>query len=481
MNSEMTTASLPIYDDELKTHLVKKLTEGNIDAVEKMFACHHDEAMAAIKEYDPSKHEIMSRSDKKRKNKDDYRTNKLPRNWQQYINEISVFFMFNNDIKIQMENPKDEQEELKPYLNVFKRHLKKSYFNERMRDAKRIAGSETECAKLYELYVSGGTLKYRIKMISNSMEHKLYTLFNRHEDLIAFGDMYHARNLDDEVVKHFDIYTDDLIWHCEEPSSREGWTVEKESNFIGKIPVIYYRQQKEWAGVEERIKRDEWLDSKAADTCEYCNDPYLKCSSDLLDGRLADAEEVGKLVKVSSKDSVFEFVNPPEAGELMQNEKKTLKASILEGTFTPDLSYESIMGLGTLSGEAIQKMSMPGFIKRGTRLGVYRELINREFNLVKAILSKVIYLNDQKMANGIDRLDLSFTLQDPFDGNINNNAEEVQMRLQAGGMSIRTAVEMNPNVIDKDEEMQRILEEKRQIAEIESQKTKVEVQTEEVE
>ena len=458
-----------IYDDGLVAELVKRVKEGDIDKVILMCNTKSEKSKEAIKEYRIESHSINERSDKKRKNKPDYETNKLPRPWQFYINEISVFFMFNNRIKILLDNQMEEIEELKPYFEDFKKFLDSFYFHERLRQAKRIAGSELECAILYQLYTNAnGNFQVNCKILSNSGEHQLYTLFNKYDKMVAFGDRYYARDLELNVVEHFDIYMKDKIYRCTRGNGSNNWTVVEKENPSHKIPIIYYSQEKEWHGVERRIDRDEWLDSKGADTTEYFNDPYMKVSADVVGNRLADAEEVGKVMKVNDKDSVFEFVAPPEAGDLQQNEKKNLKASILEGTFTPDFSYESIMGLGTLSGEAIRRMSLPGYIKRSMHQDTYNELIMRDLNLAKAILSDVIYLNDSEKAQGIRRLNITFELTDPFIGALENNSEEIQAWRTSGAMSVRTAVELNSHVKNKELEVERIFEEKERLAKIEA-------------
>lgn len=54
----------------------------------------------------------------------------------------------------------------------------------------------------------------------------------------------------------------------------------------------------------------------------------------------------------SRKLSRFEYVDPPLSSETREAEKKDLRNSILEDSLTPDLSFEGMKGLGTLSGEA---------------------------------------------------------------------------------------------------------------------------------
>lgn len=457
-----------IYADGLSGILKTLLDKGDIDEALKMFKTNQEEALQAISEYNTSSHKIMSRPNKKRKNKSFYETNKLPIPEQKRITEIAVFFMLGNPIKFYLRNKKEEVEALSPYFDMFTDFLDSVYFNERMRDARRIAGSETECAKVYQTYRKGDDIKVKIKILANSKQDKLYTLFNRYGDLVSFAHEYHMRNAEMEVEKHIDFYLDFATYECKELKEKE-WVVKPQQNPYGKMPIIYYNQEKEWAGVQERIERLEWLESKGADTTEYFNDPYLKVSADLVSKMLADPEMVGKAVKVDSKDSVFEFVTPPDAGELMVNEKKDLKKSINDGTFTPDFSGESIKGLGTLSAKAIQKMSLPGYIKREIRGSIYNELIRREVNLALTIMTQLIYVDDSEIVKNLNKLKIGFEYQDPFIGGFDDNSEGIQLLRSCDAMSIRTAVDQNPNVRDKELEVSRIFEEKKLMAKIEAE------------
>ena len=464
------TVTKTIYSDGLKGILASRLDSGDVDEAMKMFVTKQSEALDALREYNPDTHKIMSRPNKGRKNKVPYETNKLPLPEQKRITDIAVFFMLGNPLKFYLRNTKEEVDELSPYFEIFMNFLEELYFNERMRDARRIAGSETECAKIFHTYRKGNDIKVKINILANSKNDKLYTLFNRYGDLVSFAHEYYMCNEKMEVIRHIDVYTDEYTYECQLPKGTI-WDIRKIANPYGKIPIIYYNQECEWAGVQKRIERLEWLESKGADTTEYFNDPYLKVSADLVSKMLADPEVVGKAVQVQNKDSVFEFVTPPDAGELMINEKKDLKKSINDATFTPDFSGESIKGLGTLSAKAIQKMSLPGYIKREIRASIYNELIRREINLIITILTKLIYVDQSDVVAGLKRLKIGFEYQDPFIGGFDDNSDAIQLLRSCDAMSIRTAVEQNPNVRDKEVEVERIFDEKKRLAEIEASAT----------
>ena len=436
----------------VKGQLIALLESRNIDEAIKLFVCHADEAQETIKEYDPNKHSIISREDKIRKDKTDYKTYKLPQNWQQYINEVAVYFFCGKPLKWELNNEHTEAEALQPTFLKFKRFLQKLYFDSNINEAKRIAGAETECAILFAIYNDEGEDKVKMQILSNGCNDMLYTCFNRYGDMKAFGHKYYLRNFDGEIYERFDIYLSDYIYECEQTDKLNAWKVEKRINPIGKIPIIYIRQPKEWEGAERRIERIEWADSKNADVVEYFADPYLKISKKVAN-KLADAKEVGKLIEVTSKDDVFDYVTPPEASQMKTLERSMLKETILQSTFTPDLSYENIKGMGAISGEAIGKANILATMKANNRRKIYDPLFSRMANLILTIMKEIVFPNDR--AN-IERLDLRFVYQSPFGNELDDNSEELSRLRDAGLLSLEAGVYANRNIDNKEEEIARL-------------------------
>ena len=277
----------------------------------------------------------------------------------------------------------------------------------------------------------------------------------------AFAVGYYVKLATGEKQECWDIYTSETIYKCKKAvdvNESVEWKVDTEKNFIGKIPIIYYRQDKAWAGVEERIERDEWLDSKNADCNEYFADPMLKISANVRNG-LMDPKSAGKVIQVKSKEDVFEYVTPPDASDMKSQEKSVLKESILMGTLTPDLSYENVKGLGAISGEAITKANILGYIKRLKNMEIYNELFKRDANLIKAIMANVLFPKDR---NDINAMVLNHIYQDPANG-ISDNSEEIQ-RWAEIGMSDEAIVEANRNVHNKKLELERLRRKREQQA-----------------
>lgn len=447
--------------NDIKKEVVNRLEASKVEEALELFEDRSEEVEEAYKEYNPKYHTILQRRDKVRKNKSDYKTNKLPRNWQYYINEIELYFLMNNGVSWELLNDFSKQEELSDAFSKFTQFLQNTHYDTCTREAKRLAGAETECAKLYAHYKDEGEDKVKVVVLSYSKGYKLRPLFSRYGDMKAFAIGFYTKTSNGEKQECWDIYTSENIYRCKKSvdvNEANEWNVTTEHNFIGKIPVIYYRQDKAWAGVEERIERDEWLDSKNADCNEYFADPMLKISANVKNG-LADPKATGKVIQVKSKEDVFEYVTPPDASDMKSQEKSILKESILMGTLTPDLSYENVKGLGAVSGEAITKANILGYIKRLKNMEIYNELFKRDANLIKAILANVLYPKDR---NEINSMILNHIYQDPANG-ISDNSEEIQ-RWAEIGMSDEALVEANRNIHNKKLELERLRKKREQLA-----------------
>lgn len=457
---------MPIYTKTgLRMMLSFLLSRADIDKAKRMFSCNAEKALEIIAQYNPMLHTIKSRQDKEIDGKDDYETCKLSDCSQRRINQISSHFMFANSIKFTLSNEKDEIEGLKPYFKIFKKFWKNLYLNERLYEAREVAGSETECAKLFSLVTDeDGHSEIVCQIKSNSKGDVLYPLFNQYGKMVAFAIGYYLRDDEFRSEEHFDVYTATTIWKFKKPSNqitaKDGWVqIEKKENPFKKIPIIYYSHEEDWYGAQDRIERLEWITSKNGDVNEYFADPYLLISPDIADNRLAGAKEVGKVILVE-KEGRFEFCAPPESGKMIKEEKDSLNAGIERDTNTPDWTYKSIMGLGTLSSKAMRQTNISGYVKRDRLANKhYNELIHREINLVKAILCNYEHLDNSEIAEGIRRMDIDFSYTDPFVGSLDDNSSEISTLRGAHAMSIHTAVEANYYVEDKEAEETRIWDE----------------------
>lgn len=439
--------------------LYQLIQDRDISRVQSLLQNRDIEVAEALKEYDPSQHDVMFRCDKPRKGKEPYKIQKLPRSWQRYINEIALFFLLAkpivwrslNDAEIVEENGQKKQRPDEAF-EAFKDFIKETRFNTTMRQAKRKAGAETESAKIYHIYQDNGKPKVKVMVISKSDGFTLRPLFDQYKNMIAFGYGYFLKE-SNSTVEHFDILTDTMIYRCKK--DKIGWNVEAIVNPTGKINVIYYKQPKEWEGAEQRIARDEWVDSKTGDTNEYFADPQAAATADVLES-LADPETVGKVIKLMGKDSKFEYVEPPTAPEMKDSEKKVLRESIHQDTFTPDFSFEAMIGRGDLSGDAIKRAMILGYIKRDNRLEIYDELVDREKNLILAIMMNVTHI---QLRDKLSQLNIEHDFSEPFDEDKHAEWNAIGKAYTDGIISLETAVKLM-GVSDPISEISRIEAEK---------------------
>ena len=424
--------------------LLQYIQDGDIASAISLMQDKDAEVDLALDEYNPQTHDVMKRPNKYRKNDSPYISEKLPRTRQRYINEVELFFLLGNPILWKKEDGDDEA------FKLFTDFLKAQRFNANMRKAKRLAGAETQSAKLYHIFREERTNEIQVKtvVLARQTGYRLRPLFDQYGNLraCAYGYTLTERGRD---VQHWDIQTPDFLFYCKKAAI--GWDVQTFENPTKKINLIYYSQPKAWDGAEPRLKREEMLDSKVADTNNYFADPIASATADVIQS-MADPNQIGKLIQLTGAQSRFEYINPPQNSATRDAEKQDLNDSILFDTMTPDFSFEKIKGMGTLSGDAIKNAMILGYIKRDNRKEVYEELVDREKNLIISILK---YLHPN-MAEKLDKLSISFDFAEPFAQDKQKNWDAIASLYQAGVCSLENAVAMLALTDAPEEEIERI-------------------------
>lgn len=409
--------------------LEQLLEDRDIDKVKDILENRDTIVEKALDQFLPSKHDIHNRMDKSRSGRDNYRTEKLSRARQRYINEVELFFLLGNPIVWNLAEGGDDKA-----FQEFKEMAKSLRINSQLRKLKRTAGSETEAALLFHLYREDDfTPSVKPIVLSYSGGYKLRPLFDQYGNMLAFGYGYSLKE-NGKTVEHFDLQTATKIYNSKKTPS--GWDVDVKPNPTGKINIIYARQDVAWNGVQERCDREERIDSKIADTNNYFADPMAVATVDVIDS-LADPEKPGKLIQLHGGDSKFDYINPPMASELQASEKADLNRSILFDSLTPDLSFEAMKGMGTLSGEAIKRALILGYIKRASLLEIYEPLADRVKNVLLAIMEKVTHIN---MATALQSLVISSEFAEPFSDDVALLWQNVGRAYNDGIMSLETAV-----------------------------------------
>ena len=319
-----------------------------------------------------------------------------------------------------------------------------------MRKVKRIAGSETECAKYYRLYRdTDGEAKCDVIILSKSKGYDIRTLIDQYGHLVAAAYGFKTKRANGKTIDNWVFLTPDATFECTKGAL--GWEISTTLNPTHRINIVYYKQPKAWDGVQHRCDREEDIDSKIGDTNNYFADPIAKATADVLQA-LADPDTPGKIIQLQGRESSFDYVNPPQASELRRDEQLNLSQSILFDSFTPDFSFESMKGMGTLTGEAIKRALILGYIKRQNRMEIYEELVDRDLHVMLGVLA---FLNPA-LKEKIEALDISFAFAEPFGEDTREKWAEVANLYGAGLVSLEEAVRMVGVAADADAEIELI-------------------------
>lgn len=420
------------------------LSQGEVATALSLFDDNTIKVNAAIAEYETATHAVMMRPNKYPKGKEPYITEKLPRAWQKYINEVALFFLLNNPIEWNLKKGNDA------VFEAFTSFLNNTRFNTTTREAKRLAGAETQAAKLYHLYRDEDNhTQVKVIVLSKSKGYDLYPLIDQYGTMVAFAVGYNVKR-NRKSVQRLDIYTPKINYNCEKQNGE--WHITTATNPLGKIPVIYFNQPTEWNGVEARIHRDEMQDSKTADINNYFADPVAVVTTDVVSG-LPEGEGIGKVVRITGKDGDFRYIEPPTSINMKESEKAANTKAILQDSFTPDFSFETLSGMGTLSGEALRRALILGYIKRNRNIEIYEALIDREKNLILTIMQEFTHVS---LSAQIREAEIYMQFAEPFTEDIREQIESVGNAVSSGVMSLETAINTLRLVDDPQSEIDRI-------------------------
>lgn len=432
----------------------------DITRVISLMDSHQQDAEEAMKEYDPKTHLIMERKDKvlkdlKGKRKGTLTRWKLPIGYPVYINEISLVFLFGQPVKWKQKS-EGADEGFQAYTDL----LKKMHFNTKIRQCKRLAGSETESAMLFRVYRNkNNEPDCQIRVLARSKGDEIYTRWDVFENLITFAWGHYSKDVAGKTTYHLDIFTDEAIYHCQRGTF--GWEVEEEDNLVGKIPVIYFKQKKEWEGVEELINREEYVASRRADTNDYFSDPYLLMKQALLKS-MPNKEVENKTLLVSDNvddvSKVAGFLTWDGQNESKKDELEWLRHHILTKTFTPDIDWSQFKGMSQMSGKALKQMMLLADIKASKHKENYDELLDRTASLVISIMANVLYI--AKSEYKLEELACDHDYQEPFGEDIAETIKNINESIDGGTMSEESGIEQNPLIKDKELEKQRLAKQK---------------------
>lgn len=381
---------------------------------------------------------------------------------QELIVKRAVSFLFGNPVTLlaEAETPK-ENEVLKAVKSVLY-DVKSTTLN---RKIARTIFSATEAAELWYVVPSENSrygfqskYKLRVAVFDPLNGDKLYPFFDETGDLIAFSREYTTKDTEQKTHNYFETYTANYIYRWEfsdnEATPIEGYP---KKNAIGKIPVIYGRQPKtEWADVQGLIERYEKLLSNFADCNDYHASPKI-----IVKGRIkswAKKGETGGVIEMED-DGDAHYMSWEQAPDAVKLEEQTLFKLIHSLTQTPDISFDTVKGIGNVSGVALKLMFMDAHLKVQDKKENFIEFLQRRYSIIQSYL-KVMNRKDGEFSAACDTLGIEPDIT-PYI--IEDEAGKINSLMQSNGnqpiASQRTTIEQYGKVDDVDAELERIREE----------------------
>jgi len=362
--------------------------------------------------------------------------------YQKKITNTAISFLLGASPDLILRNVGEKEEAGFQFILDLWKDAKLDYFS---RELMRTVCIETEAAELWYTRETQNGYKIRPMLISEGQGYEFGPYFDDMGDMIAF---WYMPKTGDKVKTLYVYFPDSLVKAIYKNSQ---WTSESSVNPYGKIPIVYYKQDEpEWQDVQTQIDRIEYMISGMSDTNDYFFGPVLK-----LWGELLNAPEKGESGKMLQFDKMIdeesgkemksdaEYLTWDHSPASFELEYQTLTELIYNLTNTPDVSFEKVKGIGSLSGVAIQLMFLDPIIKKKNKEEMYGEAFQRRLSVMQSLL---MIANKDARATGVMG---SLNIDIVFNSILPTAVTEVieALNIATGGkasMSQKRAIRLNP-------------------------------------
>jgi SPP1 family phage portal protein len=310
---------------------------------------------------------------------------------QKLIIKRAVSFCFGNPVAYNATPENDNQQLVIKALNRILYDNKTNSLNRKIGRA--IFGFK-ECAEVWypvekknANYGFASQYKLRCTLFSPELGDTLYPYWDETGDMLAFSREFSQKAGDGKAIDYFETYTDTEHWLW--MNGANGYEVVKgypKPISIGKIPVIYgHQEQFETEDVDSLIDRLEILLSNFADTNDYHASPKIFVTGQI--NGWSKKGESGAVIE-GEEGATMEYKSWANAPESVKLEIETLLRMIYTITQTPDISFDSVKGLGAISGIALKLLFMDAHLKVQDKKEVFDDYLQRRVNVIKAYIGK---------------------------------------------------------------------------------------------
>lgn len=241
-------------------------------------------------------------------------------------------------------------------------------------------------------------LKLRCVNYSPMRGDDIYPLFDEVGDLIALSVQY-TRKTGTMETTYFDTYTADKHYKWQSVkddggnASTAGFTlVDNEDIKIGKIPAVYmYRPEPAWEDTSDIVYEMEWAMSRNGNYLRDNSRPLfvVYADEDIPFGKEPPAIKADKSVLKYPAGSRAEYVTWMQSVDSLKFHVTELRQTFFTQLQLPDWSFDNMKAVPQ-SGESMKQMFIDAVLKVGDEEGRLVEGFDREINVVKAFMKKMM-------------------------------------------------------------------------------------------
>ena len=235
--------------------------------------------------------------------------------------------------------------------------------------------------------------------------------FDSNSNMVAFMWKYKTTNSEGKEYNKYEIWDDSYSHNISDESGSLTY-IEGTTHGFDRIPIVYVSQEEpEWFDVKELIDRYETSLSKLGNSNDYTAYPILLIYGEI--ESLPDKDDNGKIINLpmrKDEDGKWvkggaEFLVSSNSAESAKLEFDAVKGLIYTISHTPDLSFDNVKGLGSVSGVALKLLFLDAVIKASMNEGENRTMIERIVNVLTSGVIKTTNTNLLK-----DSTDLYFDI-----------------------------------------------------------------------
>lgn len=330
--------------------------------------------------------------------------------------------------------------------------------------------SELQCALLFTIKdlspnnifntILGTNNKKEIKSrILKNDNGNMYPYFDSMGDMIAFTWDFTTINEKGDKVDNSWVYDEKFIYRFSN-SSGKFILDQKVAHGFSKIPIVYIKQDKvEWEDAKIMIDRLEVAISKLGDSNDYTGHPILKLYGDVKGA--PEKDESGKAFVLEQKvtkdgktlSADVDFLTYDQAPEAVALEIENLEKYIYSLTSTPDISFDSIKGLGNISGVALRLMFLDSIVKASSNEGENRTMIER---IINVLISGNLTTTNTKLKSLATNTIFDVKFNSIIPNDIDTLVKTLQIGVNSKFISQETAIEQLGLVDSTEDEISRI-------------------------